>query len=129
MSSVTERLNEARCKYQLHIDRMDGVVQPDMFDTQNFLVNQALDAWTHVVHIGIKSEVLKRASRAGSKEAAKLLELGRKKRRIWKHFAEMAGCNHWLLIHEACANDLLPKEVVKKAQQIPVMRIYCTPIN
>ena len=129
MNTVTERLNEVRSEYQLFIDRMDGVVQPDMFDTQNFLVRQALDAWSHVVHIGVRAEALKRASRAGSEEAAKMLELGRKKRRIWKHFSEMAGCNMCLLVHQAWANGHLPEATTELAEQLPVMRVYCMPIN
>lgn len=113
----------------INIDVIDGAKQPDLFDTQKYLARTALDAWAYVIHIGYRREALIRAKHGGSKEAGEMLELLRKKKKLWKYFSEMAGCNMHLLVHEAWANGLLPQETLKKAEQIPIMRVCYAPIN
>ena len=83
MSTVTERLNVERKR--LNVERLNAV-QPDMFETQSFCARRALESWAHVVHVGVHHEALKRARTAGSKEAAKILELARKKKILWKEY-------------------------------------------
>lgn len=119
MSTVTERLNV----------EILNAVQFDMFETQNFLVRHALEAWAHVVHVGLHHEALKRARTAGSKEAAEILELARKKKILWKEFSKMAGCNMHQLIREAWVNDHIPKATIEKAEQIPIMNIHYAPVE
>jgi len=124
MSTVTERLN---------VENLNAV-QPDMFETQSFCARRALESWAHVVHVGVHREALERASKAtiktaGSKEAAEILELARKKKILWKELSKMAGCNMHQLIREAWVNGHIPKATLEKAEQIPIMNIHYAPVE